>query len=61
MLNISPVTLGYEGKPVLDFKGLYLPKGGQCLLSGASGSGKTTLLYAIAGLNKVKRKNNCTR
>lgn len=53
MLNISQVTLGYKGKPVLNFKGLDLPKGGQCLLSGTSGSGKTTLLYAIAGLNPV--------
>ena len=53
MLNIERVTLGYEGKPVLDFKGLELPKGGQCLLVGNSGSGKTTLLYAIAGLNPV--------
>ena len=53
MLNIERVTLGYEGKPVLNFKGLDLPKGGHCLLSGTSGSGKTTLLYAIAGLNPV--------
>lgn len=55
MLNISQVTLGYDGKTVLNFPGLELPKGGQCLLSGASGSGKTTLLYAIAGLNKVMK------
>lgn len=53
MLKISPVTLGYNGKPVLRFGGLDLPKGGQCLITGVSGSGKTTLLYAIAGLVRV--------
>lgn len=53
MLNISKIILGYENKPILEFKGLDLPKGGQCLLSGVSGSGKTTLLYAIAGINNV--------
>jgi ABC-type cobalamin/Fe3+-siderophores transport system ATPase subunit len=48
MLNISKVTLGYNGKAVLQFGGLELPQGGQCLITGPSGSGKTTLLYAIA-------------
>lgn len=53
MLNISQATLGYGGKPILEFKGLSLERAGQCLLSGPSGSGKTTLLYAIAGLNPL--------
>jgi len=53
MLNISQVSLGYNGKAVLQFSGLELPKGGQCLITGPSGSGKTTLLYAIAGLVRV--------
>lgn len=53
MLNISQISLGYNGKAVLRFGGLELPKGGQCLIAGPSGSGKTTLLYAIAGLVRV--------
>ncbi len=57
MLKISALTLGYSNKTVLDFKGIELEKGGQCLISGASGSGKTTLLYAIAGLIKPQKGN----
>lgn len=53
MLNISRLTLGYDGQPVLRFGGMELPEGGECLITGASGSGKTTLLYAIAGLIPV--------
>lgn len=53
MLNISKLTLGYEDKVVLEFNGLKLTKGDQCLLTGPSGCGKTTLLYAIAGINNV--------
>ncbi len=53
MLSISNIALGYGDKPVLQLTGLELPKGGQCLITGASGSGKTTLLYAIAGLISV--------
>lgn len=50
MLNVSQVSLGYNGKPVLHFAGMQLLQGEHCLLNGPSGSGKTTLLYAIAGL-----------
>src|ERR1700722_3056201 len=53
MLNISNITLGYNGKPVLRMGKLDVPGGSQCLITGASGSGKTTLLYAIAGLIPV--------
>jgi len=50
MLSVLPLTLGYDGKPVLRFAGMELERGEHCLLTGPSGSGKTTLLYAIAGL-----------
>jgi putative ABC transport system ATP-binding protein len=53
MLNISDLGLGYNGNPVVYMSRLQLPKGSQCLITGASGSGKTTLLYAIAGLIPV--------
>ncbi len=53
MLHISQVALGYHHQAVLQFDGLELPQGGECLITGPSGSGKTTLLYAIAGLIRV--------
>lgn len=55
MLHVSHVTLGYDGKPILEFDGMQLEKSAYCLLTGPSGSGKTTLLYAIAGLNPVMK------
>jgi ABC-type lipoprotein export system ATPase subunit len=53
MLSITRSTIGYGKKPVLDFPGMELVHGSQCLLIGPSGSGKTTLLYAMAGLAEV--------
>jgi len=53
MLNISRLRLGYGEKVVLDFAGMQLSQGQQCLITGASGCGKTSLLYAIAGLLDV--------
>ena len=53
VLKITPLTLGYEGKPVVNCPGMELASGEQCLVTGPSGSGKTTLLYAIAGLLPV--------
>ncbi len=57
MLKLSPLLIGYAGKPVLSFAGMELAHGSQCLLTGPSGSGKTTLLYAIAGLMDVMEGN----
>lgn len=53
MLKISNLTLGYEGKAVLQFSGVELENGSEWLITGASGCGKTTLLYSIAGLMPV--------
>ena len=50
MLKLSQVSLGYNNKEILRFKGLDLPSKSQLLITGESGSGKTTLLYTIAGL-----------
>ena len=50
MLTISPLSLGYAGNAILQFKGMHLRAGDDCLITGPSGCGKTTLLYAIAGL-----------
>jgi putative ABC transport system ATP-binding protein len=53
MLTVAPSTIGYSEKPILQFPGMELADGAQCLLIGPSGSGKTTLLYALAGLANV--------
>jgi ABC-type lipoprotein export system ATPase subunit len=53
MLNINDAIVGYGETPILHLDKLFLPQGGQCVITGASGSGKTTLLYAIAGLVKL--------
>ena len=53
MLNLKELTLGYNGKAVLEIGTLQIAPRGQCLISGASGSGKTTLIYSIAGLLPV--------
>ncbi len=53
VLEVEDITMGYEGKPVINLDKLSLKKGGQCLITGASGGGKTTLLYAISGIMPV--------
>ncbi|MEI6729729.1 MAG: ATP-binding cassette domain-containing protein [Pseudomonadota bacterium] len=53
MLDAQDITLGYNGKPVINLDKLQLASGEQCLFTGASGGGKTTLLYGIAGLMPV--------
>ena len=53
MLKITDITMGYDGKPVINLDKLELAKGEEFLVTGASGGGKTTLLYAIAGLLPV--------
>ena len=50
MLKISDLTLSYDGKRTLHFRGINLAAGGQCVLIGPSGSGKTSLLSMMAGL-----------
>ena len=50
MLDISKLTAGYNGKPIVEIPHFSLESGEHALILGASGSGKTTLLYALAGL-----------
>ena len=50
MLKISDLTLSYDGKRTLHFRGINLAAAGQCVLIGPSGSGKTSLLSMMAGL-----------
>jgi len=53
-LQLDMTKLGFDQKPLEDFKSaIYLPYG-MCLVTGPTGSGKTTTLYsALSELNKV--------
>jgi thiamine transport system ATP-binding protein len=53
VLEITDLTAGYDGRPVLDRVRLCVGDGEVVALLGPSGSGKTTLLRAIAGLIPV--------
>ena len=50
MLELTDLTIGYQGREIQRIAALHLAKGAQCLITGPSGCGKTTLLYTIAGL-----------
>lgn len=50
MIEPTGLSFSYDGKAVMTFPDIHVPKGGQCLLLGQSGSGKTTLLHLLGGL-----------
>src|SRR5262249_37706367 len=50
MLDVSDLTLGYGGEPVLEGANLRVESGQFVSLVGPSGSGKSSLLRAIMGL-----------
>jgi NitT/TauT family transport system ATP-binding protein len=50
MLELTNVSFGYRGAPVLSNVDLTVPEGQLVSLVGPSGSGKTTLLRLVAGL-----------
>ncbi len=52
MLDVSDLTLGYGGEPVLDGANLRVEPGQFVSLVGPSGSGKSSLLRAIMGLQR---------
>lgn len=54
MIEATGISYSYDGKAVLSFPDIHVPKGGQCLLLGQSGSGKTTLLHLLGGLIRPK-------
>jgi len=49
-LEVSGLTAGYDGVPVLHGIDLSLPAGTICAVLGANGAGKTTLLRTLSGL-----------
>ncbi len=53
-LQLDMTKLGFDQKPLEDFKGQIHRPYGMCLVTGPTGSGKTTTLYsALAELNQV--------
>lgn len=48
-IAMENVSLGFEGRQVLEDVSLQLPRGAKCALSGESGAGKTTLLRVLLG------------
>src|SRR5204862_8200894 len=50
LLEVSGLTVGYDGVPVLHGVDLRLPAGSICAVLGANGAGKTTLLRTVSGL-----------
>ena len=50
MLRITPSTIGYRGKPVLDFAGMELADGAQCLRRGCRELCRRREAVAVHGL-----------
>jgi branched-chain amino acid transport system ATP-binding protein len=50
LLDVSGLTAGYAGVPVLHDIDLSVPAGTICAVLGANGAGKTTLLRTVSGL-----------
>jgi branched-chain amino acid transport system ATP-binding protein len=50
LLEVSGLTAGYDGVPVLHEVDLRIPAGTICAVLGANGAGKTTLLRTLSGL-----------
>ena len=57
MIVCKSLTLGYDGKTVLENLNYTFPETRAVALMGASGSGKTTLLRAVGGLLKPMQGN----
>lgn len=50
VLSCEDVSLGYEGKPVVEHLNFRLEQGDYLCILGENGSGKSTLMKAILGL-----------
>jgi len=50
LLEVTGLTAGYDGVPVLHDVDLRIPAGTICAVLGANGAGKTTLLRTVSGL-----------
>ncbi|MEJ7834364.1 MAG: ABC transporter ATP-binding protein [Nocardioides sp.] len=54
MLNLSDVSVSYDGTPAVRDATLSLPDGSVLAVLGPSGCGKSTLLRAVAGLEPIE-------
>ncbi len=54
-MTVSGVSLGYEGRPVIENVSFSLLRGENLCLVGANGSGKSTLIKGILGLIPVQK------
>jgi thiamine transport system ATP-binding protein len=54
MLELSDVSVSYDGRPALEDVSLALPDGEVLAVLGPSGCGKSTLLRAVAGLEPTE-------
>ena len=59
MLELSGVSVSYDGKPAVVDAGLSLPDGSVLAVLGPSGCGKSSLLRAIAGLEPIGSGTVC--
>ena len=50
-LSVQNVTLGYEGRPVVEGLSFTVGSGDYLYILGENGSGKSTLIKAILGLH----------
>lgn len=50
MIDISDLSAGYPGKPVLSHLDLHIPRGKVTVIVGPNGCGKSTLLKTLAGI-----------
>jgi len=53
LVELRDVSIGYDGRPVLEHVSLTIDRGEFVALSGPNGAGKTTLLRGILGLARV--------
>ena len=55
LIKCENITIGYEGKPVMQNLNINIKQGDYLCIVGENGSGKTTLMKALLGLHPVMK------